>query len=315
MSPPLVSVIIPCYNRAHEIAAAIRCVQGQTFEDWELIVVDDGSADNIADAVAAFGDDTRIRLVRHPVNRGEPAARNTGIAAASGRFIAFLDSDDEWLPEKLECQVAATMRWKDPDNVFCVTQSWIILSARRRIIRPLKGVAAGRSFAEFLYVDGGFAQSSTFFLSTALARRFPFREHLKQFVDHLFFIEVGKSGAEYELVSTPLSVWHNEDRPDRASRADKSPQWAKDMEVFATEAKELIPPHVLLAAETRYSSGLLWRSTPVASIKSLIHARLAGALPTKQVAALFCRNALPSETYNTLRHWLNLATQPRYVRR
>jgi glycosyltransferase involved in cell wall biosynthesis len=316
MSSPLVSVIMPCYNRADIIGSAVHCLQRQTFCDWELIVVDDGSKDDIAAAMGAFCGDSRIRLVRHPVNRGASAARNTGMAAASGRFIAFLDSDDEWLPEKLQRQVAATMRSKDPDNVFCVTQSWIILSDRRRIIRPLKGPMPGRSFAEFLYADGGFAQTSTFFLSTALARRFPFREHLRQMEDHLFFIEVGRSGAEYVLVPEPLSVWHNDDRLDRASQADVISQWQKRaVEAFAAEIKELVPPHVVLAAEIRYLSGVLWRTAPVASVKSLIHARLAGALTTKQVAALFCRNALPDETYNTLRHWLTLATQPRYVRR
>ncbi len=315
MSSPLVSVIIPCYNRADIIGRAMRCVQRQTFCDWEMIIVDDGSQDDLAAAVGAFADDPRIRLVRHPVNRGVSAARNTGTAAATGRFVAFLDSDDEWIPEKLERQAAATMRAKDPDDVFCVTQSWIVLSDRKRLVRPLKGPMPGRSFAEFIYVDGGFAQTSTFFLSTSLARQFPFCEQLKLMEDHLFFIGVGNSGAEYLLVPEPLSVWHNEGRPDRLSGADNIPQWQKAMDAFAEEARGLIPPLVLLAAEARYISGRIWQTAPIASIKLLVRARLAGALTTRQVAAVFCRNTLPGGAYDALRHWFALMTQPHYVRR
>ena len=101
--PPKVSVIIPTYNRAHLLRRAVLSVQAQTLPDWELIVVDDCSTEDIAGALAEF-DDRRIRLIRHPVNRGAPAARNTGIASASAPWIAFLDSDDEWLPEKLARQ-------------------------------------------------------------------------------------------------------------------------------------------------------------------------------------------------------------------
>ena len=104
----------------------------------------------------------------------------------------------------------------DPDLVFCVTQTIVILSEHRRIVRPIRGPAPGRSFAEFLYNDGGFAQSSSFFLAKSLAQRFPFREDLRQMVDHLFFMELGAAGASYLLVPEPLTVWHNEERPGSA---------------------------------------------------------------------------------------------------
>ena len=194
---PLISVIIPCYNRAHIIGQAVNAVRQQTLTDWELIIVDDGSADDLAAALAPYSRDARIRLVRHARNRGEPAARNTGIAEARGRFVAFLNSDDLWLPEKLARQAEAVLATPDPDRLFCVTRAVVVLSADHRIIRPLSGPAPGRSFSEFLYNDGGFAQSSSFFLAKSLAARFPFREDLRQMVDHLFFIEVGAAGAQY----------------------------------------------------------------------------------------------------------------------
>jgi glycosyltransferase involved in cell wall biosynthesis len=99
---PTITVIIPTYNRAHCIGRAIQSVLAQTFTAWELIVVDDGSSDGSAEALAYFGD--RIRII-HQANAGPAAARNTGARAAHGQFLAFLDSDDEWAPEKLESQV------------------------------------------------------------------------------------------------------------------------------------------------------------------------------------------------------------------
>ena len=103
---PLVSVVIPAYNRASIVPRAIASVLAQTYQDWELIVVDDGSRDKTREAVEKFSD-ARIRLVRHQQNAGQSAARNTGIQAARGKYIAFLDSDDEWLPEKLARDVEA----------------------------------------------------------------------------------------------------------------------------------------------------------------------------------------------------------------
>lgn len=106
MSPePLVSVIIPSFNRAAYLRQAVNSVLEQTYSRWELIVADDGSTDGTADYLAAL-DDRRVRVVRRE-HCGNPAAvRNAGIAVARGEYVAFLDSDDAWLPEKLAAQVA-----------------------------------------------------------------------------------------------------------------------------------------------------------------------------------------------------------------
>src|SRR5262245_58115192 len=104
-----VSVIIPTYNRAACLTLALASVLNQTYQNFEIIVVDDASTDGTADVVGGLAD-ARIAYVRHDVNRGKvgagAAARNTGIARARGSYIAFLDDDDEWLPEKLARQVA-----------------------------------------------------------------------------------------------------------------------------------------------------------------------------------------------------------------
>lgn len=107
-----VSVIIPTFNRKEQIGRAIRSVLNQIYQDFEIIVVDDCSTDNTEEVVKSFRDN-RIICISHDRNRGGSASRNTGIRASRGKYVAFLDSDDEWLPEKLNMQM--TIFRDDPD--------------------------------------------------------------------------------------------------------------------------------------------------------------------------------------------------------
>jgi len=104
-SRPRISVIIPTHNRPAPLARAISSVRSQTWTDYEILVVDDGSNDPVAMALDGFPD-ARLRLLAHPCRRGAAAARNTGLRAARGDYVAFLDDDDEWVPQKLERQLA-----------------------------------------------------------------------------------------------------------------------------------------------------------------------------------------------------------------
>lgn len=107
MHVPLVSVITPSYNSSQLIAETLKSVMSQTVSDWEMIIIDDCSTDNSIEVIQSFVDrDSRIKLIRLSVNSGAAVARNKGIEIAQGRYIAFLDSDDSWLPNKLEKQIA-----------------------------------------------------------------------------------------------------------------------------------------------------------------------------------------------------------------
>ena len=121
-SSPQVSVVIPTYNRAAFLGRAITSVLTQTFPDLECLVVDDGSTDRTVALVEGF-QDPRLRLLRLPVNRGVGHARNVGIQAARGELIAFLDSDDEWLPQKLERQVTRMRETAAPrvTVIYCLS--------------------------------------------------------------------------------------------------------------------------------------------------------------------------------------------------
>lgn len=101
---PIASVIIPTYNRADLLPNTIGSVLNQTFEDFELIIVDDCSSDNTEEVVAQIHS-PKIKYIRHESNKGGSAARNTGILSAQGKYIGLLDDDDEWYSEKLQKQI------------------------------------------------------------------------------------------------------------------------------------------------------------------------------------------------------------------
>ena len=103
---PLVSIIMPCYNSADFIDEAVCSVIDQTYKSWELLVCDDGSTDESKQIAEGWArKDHRINVLQNRFKKGAPGARNTCLSAAQGRYIAFLDSDDVWLPNKLEVQL------------------------------------------------------------------------------------------------------------------------------------------------------------------------------------------------------------------
>lgn len=127
-----VSVVIPTYNREKYISRAISSVLYQNWKEYEIIVVDDGSTDNTKEVLSLFG--SKIIYISHPYNKGVSAARNTGIKNARYPFIAFLDSDDYWLPEKLSYQMEFFMN--NPDAIACQTQEIWIRKGKR--VNPKK---------------------------------------------------------------------------------------------------------------------------------------------------------------------------------
>jgi glycosyltransferase involved in cell wall biosynthesis len=115
---PSVSVVIPAYNAARWIAETLDSVLAQTFRDFEVIVVDDGSTDETPDVVGRYG--SRVRYLRKEKG-GTPSARNAGIRAARGSYIAFVDADDLWLPEKLQLQMELFLKQRDLAWTYCDT--------------------------------------------------------------------------------------------------------------------------------------------------------------------------------------------------
>lgn len=136
MENQLISIIIPTYNRASLLPKAVNSVINQTYKNWELIIVDDGSTDNTKEIVRQFSNkDKRIKYF-YQENKGQPSAMNVGVKNSQGEFIAFLDDDDEWLPLKLEKQIYKILQDKKIGIVY--TNSIVIGQQKRYKINPNK---------------------------------------------------------------------------------------------------------------------------------------------------------------------------------
>ncbi|MCC5810381.1 MAG: glycosyltransferase, partial [Ectothiorhodospiraceae bacterium] len=119
---PLISVVTPTYNRADYLGEAIESVLAQTYQHFEMLVVDDGSTDQTPELMRRFASDSRIRYFQQE-NQGQSVARNRGIEESKGEFICFLDSDNAWLPDKLESSLAHLKAHPEADVVYgdCIT--------------------------------------------------------------------------------------------------------------------------------------------------------------------------------------------------
>lgn len=145
----LVSVIMPSYNTGRYIADSIRSVRSQTYENWELIIVDDCSADDTDEIVEPFLSDPRIKYFKNEKNCGAAVSRNKALGEAKGKWIAFLDSDDLWVPEKLEKQIKFM---KENDYHFSFTDYRICLNGEwKPYINTGPNVVGKRKLYDYCY--------------------------------------------------------------------------------------------------------------------------------------------------------------------
>jgi|GEM_PF-797358 len=145
-SAPVVSVIIPTHNRAEMLRRAISSVLAQTWQDFEVIVISDGSSDNTEAVIRSFNDSI-IRLLKHEKSKGASAARNTGLRTARGKYIAFLDDDDEWTANKLAVQVPVIEK-SSPE--IGLVYAWMEYFEDSKSIRILAPKLRGNVFVEML---------------------------------------------------------------------------------------------------------------------------------------------------------------------
>lgn len=142
-----VSVIIPTYNRAPYVTMAIESVLAQSYQDYEIVVVDDGSTDGTRDVLVPYKD--RIRYLYRD-NKGVSAARNTGIQVAKGEWIAFLDSDDEWLPDKLEIQMQQAQNYP---HVCLHAANMLLINPQQDEVNYYHKIGFDKIVGEFLLVE------------------------------------------------------------------------------------------------------------------------------------------------------------------
>jgi glycosyltransferase involved in cell wall biosynthesis len=211
-------VVIPTRARPTLVTRAVGSVLAQSYADIEVIVVIDGPDDATRAALAGFAD-ARLRVVELPDSGGAPHARNVGVSRARGRYTAFLDDDDEWVPHKLAVQVELADRTRAALPI--VASRLFNRTPRAELVMPRRLPGPGEPLTEYLTVrrglfhGEGFIQTSTIMAPTDLVRRVPFAVGLPR-LQELDWTIRALSHADVDLVfaAEPLVIWHNdEDRP------------------------------------------------------------------------------------------------------
>ena len=206
MGRPTISVLLPFFNARETVDAAIESVLAQTYDNWELIAVDDGSVDGSADVVSRIAShDPRVRVVQQQ-HGGLPVARNAGLAAAHGGFCALLDADDMWLPEKLESQLPLL-----DERAVVFSDAWVEEQRTRyrygrRVGRPDGVYPRGDVFDELLRRN--FVPSLTVVMPTALLREVGgFDVELPISPDWDLWLRLSLAGIRFDYVGDPLAVY------------------------------------------------------------------------------------------------------------
>ncbi|MEN8169039.1 MAG: glycosyltransferase [Pseudomonadota bacterium] len=200
---PVVSVIIPTYNRAHLLERAVMSVLNQTYQDLELLVVDDASTDDTMGVISKIND-SRIRYIRHAVNKGGSAARNTGIKESRGRFIAFQDSDDEWLWDKLKKQIEVFDACDD--KVGVVYTGYLLWEGQSAVYIPQSQVKVkdGDVLSQIL-VENIVGTPTLLVRKKCLERAGHFDEGLPRFQDWELVIRLAKV-CQFRLIDHPMVI-------------------------------------------------------------------------------------------------------------
>ncbi|WP_246999673.1 glycosyltransferase family 2 protein [Halosolutus gelatinilyticus] len=268
-----VSVVIPTYNRAATLSRAIDSALDQTIDDLEVIVVDDGSTDDTPSVLSEY-DDPRVRPVVHATNRGANVARNTGIERARGEYVAFLDSDDEWHPEKLERQLAVLENRSDEwVGVYCDTA--YDLSGTTGAIRGTAATLLARGddtptregdeelIGEILADNVQPGAGSTLLVRTSVAAEAGgFDETLDRFQDPEFCLRVLEHG-KLAYVDEALVSREETGHPPAAVIESASRQYLSayedEVERFEAMGYEIRSAHELLLAKRYAAEGRLLR--------------------------------------------------------
>ena len=224
---PFFTVVIPVYNRARELERALHSVLTQTCQDFEVVVVDDGSSDNPQATVDALHD-PRVRLVRQE-NKGGAAARNRGFDEARGQFVALLDSDDRFLPQHLE-----NMRELLDGAQHTVGYAKMIVDRGNGVtmVKPPRAIRPNEDMATYLLCDRGFVPTITIAVERATAKRVRYSEGWRIAEDTDFAIRLFLDGNRFAMIEEPGAVWNDEYNPNRTSAGRKGARlipWLEQM--------------------------------------------------------------------------------------
>jgi glycosyltransferase involved in cell wall biosynthesis len=256
------SAVIATRNRPQLVCRAVWSVLRQTLGNIEIIVVIDGPDAATAEALSQFSLYPEVTIEQLPESVGGAEARNIGVRKASGRWIAFLDDDDEWLPSKMQKQLDMALE-NESSNVVVVSHYTVKREHAHDMIRPRRAPLQGEPISEYLFKPGCGFQTSTFFASRSLLLRIPFTPNLKKHQDWDWLLRATADPAVTLLVShQALATWYDLEAADRVSSShdwEFSLSWLKNNSaLFTRRAYAAFIAKVCLPAAV--AQGASWRS-------------------------------------------------------
>src|ERR1035437_1637514 len=299
-SVPLVSVIIPLYNRAHAIERTLKSVHVQTFQDFEVVVVDDGSNDNPSVVIDSIGD-PRIRLIRQD-NRGGGSARNRGIDVARGQFVAFLDSDDVFLPDHL---AKVVIRLADDPEVAVYSPVIVNRESNRCFLRPPRAIRLGENVADYLMRDRGFIPTSTLAVSAIKAKIVRYNEEIFYGQDTDCAIRLHLSGVNFIMLPSPGAIVDDSPSAHRLSvrrNLDAASIWLEDL-------RNSIPRRAYWGYRGWHIARHVAASDRVRALSMSVGAIRRGCYNPRLALTVIMQVALPQDSYRFLSR-LILAAKP-----
>ncbi|VEP18896.1 Glycosyl transferase [Hyella patelloides LEGE 07179] len=208
----LISIVIPTRNRPHLVKRAIESAIAQTLKEIEIIVVIDG-LDVATTTELENINDSRLRIIQLPISKGGAGARNAGVAEAKGEWIAFLDDDDQWLPQKLERQLAAAKR--SQYNLPIISCSLTSRTPKGEFTYPRRFPKVDEPLSEYLLARNSFSfgegliQTSTIFTKKELLDRVPFQEGLAKHQDWDWLLKANTlADVGIDFVAETLAIWY-----------------------------------------------------------------------------------------------------------
>lgn len=288
---PFFSVVIPVYNRAALLGHALCSVLAGSEQDFEIIVVDDGSTDNPSRVIEEL-DDPRIQLLRQE-NAGGGAARNTGIDKARGRYIAFLDSDDVFLPHHLS---AMRMLLDGAPGRAGYARILVDRGPGRSFLKPPRAIREGEDMANYLLCERGFVPTSTMVVERGAAQAVRFHEKLPAAEDTDFAIRLALAGQRFVMAGEPGVHWNDRADPNRLSAGRKS----ASMRAWIEELRPRIPAKAYYGCLGWAYAKHVAMTDRFAALKLYLAAVIRGCYRPSLAAIVFLQIFLSDRAYRTL---------------
>ena len=294
------SVIIPVYNRANRILPTLKSVQDQDYDNFEVIIVDDGSSDSEElRQVVQDMKDNRFKYVRQE-NEGAASARNMGIRMATGDYIAFLDSDDLYLGNKLSeinKHVTGESALNNKNIVFSSAQ-YVDRGVGRLWIKPSRAINNCDKVSEYMLCENQPISPNTLVMSKSLASAVLFNPAMRQLEDVDFCIRLEHYGAQFHMIDKPLAI--SNDKADWKRLSQQRSQRRKEVEEWLLGLRHIVPRRAYYGGRATRLSYYSVGSNPFRTLYDLAMGVIAGGVPFPLACKQTVRSLLPRRLYRRI---------------